>query len=29
VMKQAVMDLFGRSSPAGNAVFDALDAVGL
>ena len=29
VMKQAVIDLFGRSSLEGVAVFDALDAVGL
>lgn len=29
VMKQAVIDLFGQNSSAGNAVFDALEAVGL
>lgn len=29
VMRQAVIDLFGRNSSAGDAVFDALEAVGL
>ncbi|GEM_PF-596093 len=29
VIRQAVIDLFGRSSLAGSSVFDALDAVGL